>query len=130
MESDNQSEEPTLDWVCAVGKVVLEDYEPFTILPEQRRTDPIYETYAGDIITEAIVRALTLRVLEQLAALREGTWTASPQTVTIGGIKQQAIYKGNIGLSFRLQFDSSKLQTVLLVGGYIVAGDRRVMAGR
>ena len=129
MESGNQSEQITLDQACAVGRAVLDDYEPFTILPEQRRTDPICESYAGDVITETIVRGVTIRVLEQLAALPEGTWMEPPQRATIGGVKQEAIYKGNVALSFRLQFDGSKLQTVLHVGGYIVADDRKVMAG-
>jgi hypothetical protein len=121
--------ELTLERICAIGNNVLDNYALFAVVSEQQRTEPVHETHPGDFITEQIVRAVTVRVLERLAALSPGTWTTAPQTLTIGGVRQQAIYKGNIALSFRLQFDGSKLQTQLHVGGYIIADDRALAPG-
>lgn len=119
-----ESKPLTLGRVCAIGKSVLGDYRPFAVLTGDSRAEPIHDSYSGDVVTESIVRLVTMRVLDRLAALPVGTWTTPPQTFTIGGVEQQAIYKGNIALSFRLQFDSSSLQTVLHVGGYIAGGNR------
>jgi hypothetical protein len=115
-----ESRQLTLDQVCSIGKGVLEGFPWFTISTEEGGGEPVHESYAGDVITEPIVRAVTARVLALLAAMPEGTRTASPATLEIGGIKQQSIYRGNVALSFRLQFDDSTLKTVLHVGGYIV----------
>jgi len=124
MAENIESRQLTLDEVCSIGKGVLEGFPSFTISTEERGADPVHDSYSGDVITEPIVRAVIARVLALLAALPEGTRTGSPETLEIGGIKQQAIYRGNVALSFRLQFDGSTLKTVLDVGGYIVKDDR------
>jgi hypothetical protein len=124
MAETAESKALTLAQVCAIGQSVLDECQALTVRAEERRGEPVHEAHAADVISESVVRAVTKRVLGRLAALPQGTRASLPQTLVIGGVKQQLVYKGNIALSFRLQFDGSRLHTVLHVGGYIIADEQ------
>lgn len=124
----------TLDEVCKIGKEVLDDFKELT--PSDARTqqvEPVLEKCSersGDPLTDEEVRSTVLKVLNRLAALPAGTWTTPPQLGNVGGLSAQAIRKGNVALSFRFQYDTSILESVLLVGGHISEEKQKATTGR
>src|ERR1022692_3303829 len=99
----------TLDQVCTIGNNELENFKGLTFSAQTQQVQPIQETCSaksGDPLTEEKVRYTILRVLNRLAALPNGTWTTPPQAMTIGGVEERVVRKGNSALSLRLRFDS------------------------
>jgi hypothetical protein len=113
----------TLDEVCKVGQDELDNFQGFTPSPARKQVQPIAERFSADSandITEQLVRSMSRRVLNALAALPQGTWTTTaPSSGNLGGVEHRAIQKGNLALTFRLQYDGDTMKTVLWVGGYI-----------
>lgn len=123
----------TLGEVCDVGQEVLDAYPMWNISPKKRQVESIHEKFVfplGDELTKEMVQEIVHKVLGQLEVLGDGIWTPSPHTLTIGGIEQRAIYRDNIAITFRLQFDSVKHQNVLIAGGSIFEGKPKTMTGR
>jgi hypothetical protein len=113
----------TLDQVCAIARIELENFEALVFSSRTEQVQPIQETCtakSGDPLTEEKVRFTILRVLRRLADLPKGTrTTTSPQLMNIGGVEERVVHKGNVALTVRLQFDTSTLEANLVVGGYI-----------
>jgi hypothetical protein len=112
----------TLDEVCKVGRDELDNFQGFTPSPATKQVQPISERFSADSgndITEQLVRSMSRTVLNALAALPQGTWTTSPSSLNLGGVEQRPMQKGNVALTFRLQYAGDTMKTVLWVGGYI-----------
>jgi hypothetical protein len=118
----------TLEQICEVGKTVLEEYKPLVVgepLRYAERTIDSAKKYdSHEDITEAEVRFHTLKVLDGLAALPPDTYMSQRYSDNIGGVVEQVVAKGNVGLAYRLEADPYNFKLDFVMGGFLVVSEQ------